>query len=261
MLTFDRGRTYSRPDVKERAGLPRAAKGGNWDTGVVEHGGEFVVFANVGTQGRTGHDYGNRWEGDLLRWYHKSGSHLGWDSVQRLLDRDRKVHIFWRSSNSEPFTYAGLAAAVEVADTTPVEVLWSFGGESHSHQVHSSPARAQVDLVASPEQVSQGSYHEGAVTRILVNAYERDRAARQACIEQHGLACAVCEFRFDRRYGELGAGFIHVHHLVPLSELRTDYQVNPVADLRPVCPNCHAMLHRRRPPLSIEELRARLLSD
>src|ERR1700740_436860 len=77
MLTFERGRKYSRPDIKELASLGRHAKGGDWDTGIVEHGeGEFLIFANVGTEGRTGHDYGNRWEADCLRWYHKKSSHL-----------------------------------------------------------------------------------------------------------------------------------------------------------------------------------------
>jgi 5-methylcytosine-specific restriction protein A len=89
-----------------------------------------------------------------------------------------------------------------------------------------------------------------------VNAYERDHAARQACLAHFGLACSVCKMRFEERYGTLGAGFIHVHHVVPISELGDDYKLDPVKDLRPVCPNCHAMLHRQRPPLSIEALRA-----
>jgi 5-methylcytosine-specific restriction protein A len=51
-------------------------------------------------------------------------------------------------------------------------------------------------------------------------------------------------------------GFIHVHHVLPISELGPDYNLNPIEDLRPVCPNCHAMLHRQQPPLSIEALRS-----
>lgn len=60
---------------------------------------------------------------------------------------------------------------------------------------------------------------------------------------------------FDEVYGELGKGFIHVHHLLPVAQLGKQYEVDPIADLRPVCPNCHAMLHRRNPPLSINELK------
>ena len=57
-------------------------------------------------------------------------------------------------------------------------------------------------------------------------------------------------------YGDIAEGFIHVHHLVPLSAIKEDYQLDPVNDLLPVYPNCHAMLHRRKPPFTPEELKA-----
>ena len=248
MLKFRRGATYRRPDVKERAGLPRDAKGGNWDTGVVEHRDEFLIFANVGTEGRTGHDYGNRWKEDRLLWYHKTGSHLGWPSVQRLLELGRHIHVFWRKSNDAPFEYAGTGAAVETADTSPVEFLWSF----EISRQHFQPP------VQSPEQVAAHEYREGAVRQVLVNAYERDRLARQACIDHYGLTCFVCNLDFQGRYGPVGAGFIHVHHVIPLSQVGPGYKLDPIEHLRPVCPNCHAMLHRERPPMSTEALRAAL---
>src|SRR5690606_27192815 len=138
------------------------AKGGNWDTGAVEFDNEFIIFTNVGPEGRTGHNYGNRWEGTCLRWYHKGGSHLGWSSVQKLLQLASVVHIFWRTSNEAPFEYAGTATAVEVADTTPVEVLWSFDPPV---------AGSREPLVQSPEQLPRGEYLEGAVRQVLVNAY------------------------------------------------------------------------------------------
>ncbi|RME44545.1 MAG: HNH endonuclease, partial [Chloroflexi bacterium] len=56
-------------------------------------------------------------------------------------------------------------------------------------------------------------------------------------------------------YGELGKGFIHVHHVIPLSEIDSRYEVDPINDLCPVCPNCHAMIHREEPPLTIKQLR------
>jgi len=68
----------------------------------------------------------------------------------------------------------------------------------------------------------------------------------------------VCEFNFEAAYGEIGSGFIHVHHLTKLSDIRQGYEVNPVDDLRPVCPNCHAMLHKRNPPYTIDELKLRM---
>lgn len=99
------------------------------------------------------------------------------------------------------------------------------------------------------------NFSEGAKKTIQVNAYERDKNARDACIAHWGERCQVCQFSFEDRYGQLGAGYIHVHHLTPLASIGKNYEVNPIEDLRPVCPNCHAMLHRRNPPLSIKDLR------
>ena len=102
------------------------------------------------------------------------------------------------------------------------------------------------------------TYAEGSIKRVTINAYERDKRARDACIKKHGLRCAVCEMSFEERYGDIGRGFIHVHHKKPLSLSRGEYRINPVKDLVPVCPNCHAMLHSSEPPLAIEELREKL---
>jgi hypothetical protein len=98
-------------------------------------------------------------------------------------------------------------------------------------------------------------YPEGPKRTILVNAYERNPSARLACISYFGARCSVCDFDFGQEYGLIGEGFIHVHHIVPLSSVGPDYKIDPKQDLRPVCPNCHEMLHRRQPPYSIEELK------
>lgn len=97
---------------------------------------------------------------------------------------------------------------------------------------------------------------EGARQRIWVNRYERDPEARRQCIAHYGARCVVCDFDFGATYGTVGVGFIHVHHLLPLSKIGTAYKVNPVADLRPVCPNCHGIIHRRSPPYELEEIRS-----
>ena len=96
---------------------------------------------------------------------------------------------------------------------------------------------------------------EGAKREVFVNSYERNPKARQACINHFGLNCSVCEFNFKERYGERGKDFIHVHHLKQLSSINEEYEVDPINDLCPVCPNCHAMLHMTNPPCSIEELK------
>jgi 5-methylcytosine-specific restriction protein A len=95
---------------------------------------------------------------------------------------------------------------------------------------------------------------EGTRRTRLINACERNPKARAKCIEHYGAKCQVCNLNFEDRYSEIGKGFIHVHHVVQMAEIGEEYEVNPVADLRPVCPNCHAMLHKRTPPYSIHEL-------
>lgn len=95
---------------------------------------------------------------------------------------------------------------------------------------------------------------EGAKKQIVVNAYERDATAKPRCIKRWGCVCVVCNFDFHAVYGDLGKGFIHVHHLKPIHTIGEEYVLDPENDLRPVCPNCHAMLHRKKDVLSIEEL-------
>lgn len=95
---------------------------------------------------------------------------------------------------------------------------------------------------------------EGSKSQVTVNRYERSAVARRHCIKYHGTKCSICGFDFMVVYGTIGDGFIHVHHLIELSIISKDYEVNPIKDLRPVCANCHAMLHRKSPAYSIEEL-------
>jgi len=110
------------------------------------------------------------------------------------------------------------------------------------------------------ELTSAGLYPEGGVKSIVINAYERSAAARKKCIEVHGTTCAVCGFDFEAAYGLSLAGFIHVHHTVALSRASGPYRVDPTSDLIPVCPNCHAVLHRKDPPFTIQEVRNMLLT-
>jgi len=95
---------------------------------------------------------------------------------------------------------------------------------------------------------------EGKEILTRVKKYERSHINRAACIELHGVECKVCGMDFGDTYGSIGEGFIHIHHVEPLSMMDGPYVINPAKDLIPVCPNCHAMLHKRRPPLTIDEL-------
>ena len=94
--------------------------------------------------------------------------------------------------------------------------------------------------------------------RVLVNIYERNPEVRKLCIKKHGARCHVCGFDFGEVYGDIGEGFIHVHHRTPIHKIGKDYRINPEKDLLPVCPNCHAMLHKNNPPFKVKELRKKM---
>jgi 5-methylcytosine-specific restriction protein A len=111
-----------------------------------------------------------------------------------------------------------------------------------------------VEPVQEPGLHGVSGLPEGARTRVEVNRYERSPVNRAACIAHYGPICLACGFDFRSFYGELGEGYIEVHHLTPVSQMNESYFVNPIKDLVPVCANCHAMLHRTDPPMTIAAL-------
>lgn len=106
-----------------------------------------------------------------------------------------------------------------------------------------------------PDEVrSDWTTVEGASKQVMVNAYERDPRAREECLRHHGNRCSVCGMSFGDVYGEpFQSMTVHVHHLRPLALQGGARRIDPKEDLRPVCPNCHAVLHRRAEPYSIQE--------
>lgn len=107
---------------------------------------------------------------------------------------------------------------------------------------------------AENAELLQTEFTEGCKKSLATNRYERNREARNACIKYYGAVCCVCGFDFEKVYGQIGKGFIHVHHEVEIAAIGSEYKVDPVKDLKPVCPNCHAMLHQKRPAYTVEEL-------
>ncbi|MFH5877438.1 HNH endonuclease [Arthrobacter sp. NA-172] len=111
-------------------------------------------------------------------------------------------------------------------------------------------------VASDPFQTVPGTYPDEAVSRVEVNRYERNPEARRICLAFHGTSCAVCGFSFEVTYGDIGKDFIHVHHVVPVSQLGSGYRLDPVSDLVPLCANCHAMAHQHAgTPRTVAELR------
>lgn len=102
---------------------------------------------------------------------------------------------------------------------------------------------------------------EGKKHLLTTYRYERNPLARQLCLNHYGYNCSVCNFNFYDTYGNIGENFIHVHHLKEISSIGEEYSLDPIHDLRPVCANCHSMLHRKTPSYTIEELKLQLTKE
>ncbi|WP_442949871.1 HNH endonuclease [Nostoc sp.] len=226
-------------------GLPEGKQGGNWETGYNRYKEDYFIFCNIGVAGTTGHDYNNHFIEDDLVWFGKNRTKIQQPTIQNLIHPKGKIYIFIRSSNKEPFIYLGLGKAKSFEATSPVKIIWKFiDGNEFNH-------------IFLPEEVIETEkYFEGSIKQIAVNIYERNPDARQKCIKHYGVICQVCEFSFEAVYGLIGEDYVHIHHLKPLSEIGKEYELDPIKDLRPVCANCHAIIHRKKPAYTIDELKS-----
>ncbi len=143
--------------------------------------------------------------------------------------------------------YLKLCGQLNIQPSEKGRTYWSIGSITTSPK-----AILRGGEPGFPDETEE--HLEGATKQVFVNAYERNPKARAACIKQYGVTCIVCGFNFQAKFGPIGKGFIHIHHLKPIAKQSGEHVVNPTTDLRPVCPNCHAMLHVSDPPLTIEEL-------
>jgi predicted HNH restriction endonuclease len=122
---------------------------------------------------------------------------------------------------------------------------------------------AQAPPPAAPEPTDSSidfeSGSEGSPTLRYVVTYERDPKYRRQALAIHGLTCKACDENMAERYGAYAHGLIHVHHVVPVSTYDAPCKIDPGTDLVPVCPNCHAVIHRKKArTLTIAEVRAML---
>lgn len=136
----------------------------------------------------------------------------------------------------------------DIESTTP---------ESNGDNKDAGTKSEAAEVFCYPDEIqSDEKILEGAKLQVVVNKYERDPAARSRCIAHYGRTCVVCGFNFAAAYGAIGERMIHVHHLRELSEIGQEYEVDPIQDLRPVCPNCHFVIHQRKPCYRIDEVKA-----
>lgn len=142
-----------------------------------------------------------------------------------------------------------------------VESIKSFEHEVHDKKLTKNKRDwFALDCINEYVQVAEyiennTEYLEGAITSINVNAYERNSKARNECLKHYKYKCKICDFDFEKKYGDIGREYIHVHHVIPISKIKKEYMINPITDLIPICANCHAMIHRKKEALTIDELK------
>ena len=145
------------------------------------------------------------------------------------------------------------------------EDVWrEFSGDPRrchdvAQAIIASLERPEAEFAASEEDDIQEAPEGRLLTRIHL-CRERNRklveAKRKKAMAHDGrLACEICEFDFSIAYGDRGLGFIECHHTKPVATLGTEDKTH-IDDLALVCANCHRIIHRRKPWLSISELKA-----
>ncbi|MCO5424582.1 DUF3427 domain-containing protein [Enterococcus faecalis] len=242
-MQFENGKSYTRKEIRSLLDIENPNSiGGIWSTGYVKHQDEFYIFATISDVGRTGHDYGNILVGNILYWYTKSTDNFYVPTIQKMISGEYLVHIFTRNNSSDPkFIYQGQGYMLDFENGRPAFISWKIiKKEELKNEIFAQGRREFI---------------EGKRISRTVNVYEREPKAREACLAYYGFTCKVCDFNFKKVYGDIGEKFIHVHHEKELSLVTESYEIDPIKDMKPVCPNCHSMLHRRKPAYSIKELR------
>ena len=151
---------------------------------------------------------------------------------------------------ARPYRSSGLEYCLHLRPSF-VEALKLLGvADQDENPLSSLPPVPDVDLTFVGA--------EGAAR--LVSHLRRERkpaiveAKKAATLRTKGrLCCEVCGFDFSATYGALGNGFCEVHHLVPLSA-SSESVTTTLDDLAILCSNCHRVIHRSTPMLSVAEL-------
>lgn len=112
-----------------------------------------------------------------------------------------------------------------------------------------------LDIFQSEEERFEGEKKER-----LSNYYERNPNLRADAVKIHGTICSVCGFNFKEIYGEIGEGYIEVHHLIPISSLSVRRKVDPKTEMAVLCSNCHRMIHRDPKNLLSPELLRKMMN-
>lgn len=164
--------------------------------------------------------------------------------TDKLMDYDSLAHIDQNRIQQWTPQQSGISIKDEIVEN--LEASW-FNFITENRYIGNS--------FLSNDVIAKETYYEGKSKEVTQTSYERNPRARKLCLDHYGYSCQICDFNFEEAFGEIGKGFIHVHHITPISEIGQEYEIEPLKDLIPVCPNCHAMIHSKRPAFGINEIK------
>jgi hypothetical protein len=169
--------------------------------------------------------------------------------IEQLL-RSELVHFCWYVPKESVFVFDN---TVRIPSN-----IWNSGAQRFSISYNISETQYQkITNLASVTSDRNGGFDrpEGGRTLRLHESVERDPTlVAMFKAKLTSFECIVCAFDFEREYGQIGEAFIECHHTRPVSEMRPGERTD-LADLAAVCSNCHRMLHRRSPMITVEQLR------
>lgn len=196
---------------------------------------------------------------------------LGPKSGSREAKCNVTIHATHAILDYEPFAAFNLKNAMylgmmrveftDISRTSVTQILWK-DQESASFELCSTtisrkqPNERDAEL---DEEILEILTTEGR--RRIVAHLRRERSQKLIAGKKRAvssLACEACAFKFEDKYGELGKTYCEVHHRKPLAE--TDEVETTLADLAILCSNCHRMIHRTEPMLSVEDFREAYLT-
>ena len=110
-----------------------------------------------------------------------------------------------------------------------------------------------LTIILPVKIIESSGYLEGSSYEYMQTYYERNKKNRHLALKYHGRQCKICNFQNDEVFGETSKDIIEVHHTTPISQLGEGYKLDIHKDLVPLCPNCHAFVHTKKPPFTIQE--------
>ncbi len=193
-----------------RALFPKKQNGGDWDSG------DFVMF-----------EVTNQDTFEIICMFSSKSFPKEYESDRDLLFKEFDIsngNVLWQSRFNS------------VAPNMIFDFFDNF-------LTNTLPRLRRKILGAFISPIQEEVLEEGAVKYVNSIRYERNRKARELCLSYHGKTCKRCGLNFEESCGAKYADLIEVHHIIPISEIGASYIVDPIKDLIPLCPNCHAIVH------------------